>query len=240
MSIRPPAVAGMFYPDSEFDIARELDRCFNATDEPGKTDDVQQTPTPTVVGPPKALIVPHAGYIYSGITAAYGYRQLSADITRVVLLGPCHTVAVYGLALPGAEAFATPVGTVPVDTEQARALAGKPQVLTSPEAHRWEHSLEVQLPFLLRMLDQFTLLPLAVGAATPEDVADVLDTVWGGPETLIVISSDLSHYLPYELANKADAATVAPLRRMNFIYHKFYRRPFYVRYSQNAVDATAQ
>lgn len=167
---------------------------------------------PTHESWPKALIVPHAGYVYSGATAAQAFAQLAPArgiVRRVVLLGPVHRVPVRGLALPGASAFRTPLGEVPLDEEGARAIASLPQVVTSAPAHAHEHSLEVQLPFLQEVLgDVFALLPLAVGDATPQEVAQVLDAVWGGRETLIVISSDLSHYLTYANAQQVDRATV--------------------------------
>jgi AmmeMemoRadiSam system protein B len=166
---------------------------------------------------PKALIVPHAGYIYSGPVAATAYaalKSVAARIRRVVLLGPTHRVAVGGLALPGADAFATPLGIVPVDREAAQSIAHLPQVSVSPHAHALEHSLEVQLPFLQTVLPDFRLLPLAVGMTTPDEVAEVLELLWGGDETLIVISSDLSHYLPYEIAQRVDAGTVQSILGM--------------------------
>jgi hypothetical protein len=134
-----------------------------------------------------------------------------------VLLGPVHRVPVRGLALPAATAFETPLGIVLVDAEAATLLAGLPQVRVSAEAHAWEHSLEVQLPFLQRVLGPFTLIPLAVGDAAPEAVAQVLERLWGGPETLIVISSDLSHYLTYDTARRADHETVQELLNMQIL-----------------------
>jgi len=163
---------------------------------------------------PKALIVPHAGYIYSGAVAARAYALLSPArqaIRRVVLLGPAHRVPIRGLALPVAEAFATPLGSVPIDEEGARAALALPQVSASDVAHSLEHSLEVQVPFLQTVLDDFTLLPFAVGAATPAQVAEVLDLLWGGPETLILISSDLSHFHDYALAQGIDRNTAAEI-----------------------------
>jgi AmmeMemoRadiSam system protein B/AmmeMemoRadiSam system protein A len=163
-------------------------------------------------GHPKALIVPHAGYIYSGPVAARAYDELGAArgiVKRVVLLGPVHRVPVRGLALPGVEAFDTPLGRVPVDAEAVRLLAPYRQVVTSVAAHAAEHSLEVQLPFLQRMLGEFALVPLAVGEARPQDVREVIERLWGGPETLFVISTDLSHYHPYEEARAIDQATLA-------------------------------
>lgn len=159
---------------------------------------------------PKAIIAPHAGYIYSGQTAASVYALLEPArerITRVVLLGPTHRVAARGLALPEADAFATPLGVVPLDGDALAAIGKLPQVTVNAAAHAWEHSLEVHLPFLQTILDRFTLVPLAVGYADPEQVAGVLDALWGGPETLIAISSDLSHYLGYREAQSIDRRT---------------------------------
>jgi AmmeMemoRadiSam system protein B len=167
---------------------------------------------------PKALIVPHAGYIYSGAIAASAYatlRAIAPRIKRVILLGPTHRVAVRGLALPDTDAFDTPLGRIQLDTEAMRSIAKLPQVIVSSEAHEQEHSLEVQLPFLQTVLGEFTLLPLAVGMATAEDVAEVLEAVWGGEETLIVISSDLSHYLSYAAAQFADNKTAQDILNLH-------------------------
>jgi len=196
-AIRPPAVAGMFYPANAATLQADVDRLLAAA------------PTPTMAQP-KALIVPHAGYIYSGPTAARAYAALApwrSTIRRVVLLGPTHRVAVRGLALPASDAFATPLGEVRIDVAARTALAGLPQVAISDPVHAQEHSLEVHLPFLQRALDDFSLLPLAVGQASPEAVAEVLERLWGGPETLLVISSDLSHFLPYATAQQVDGET---------------------------------
>jgi len=195
-TIRPPAVAGMFYPADPGRLAHDVQQLLG---------DARHFDLV-----PKALIVPHAGYVYSGAIAATAYatlRDVASRIRRVVLLGPTHRVAVRGLALPGADAFDTPLGSVPLDAAGARAIARLPQVGISAQAHALEHSLEVQLPFLQSVLTDFTLLPLAVGMATAEEVAEVLETVWGGDETLIVISSDLSHYLPYATAQRIDNET---------------------------------
>jgi len=164
----------------------------------------------TAASVPKALIVPHAGYVYSGPVAASAYACLAAagdSIRRVVLLGPTHRVAINGLALPDAAAFDTPLGRVLLDPELVHAVESVRQVQQSRAVHAMEHSLEVQLPFLQVALGRFSLLPLAVGTASAEDVAEVLDLVWGGPETLIVISSDLSHYHPYADAQRLDRQT---------------------------------
>jgi len=198
---RPAAVAGTFYPGDARSLAAELDELLGGVEhlEPR-------------LGFPKALVVPHAGYMYSGAVAAHGYDELAGArgiVRRVVLLGPVHRVPVRGLALPEADAFATPLGTVPIDKEAVRALQALPQVVKSAPAHALEHSLEVQLPFLQKMLGEFTLVPFAVGMATVDEVAQVLDRLWGGPETLIVVSTDLSHYHAYDEARRIDGATLA-------------------------------
>lgn len=195
--VRQPAVAGLFYPADAAALARDIQARLAA-------------PSPAVRARPKALIVPHAGYVFSGAVAGRAYALLAPlreTIRRVVLLGPAHRVAVRGLALPESEAFATPLGPVPIDVAGARAALALPQVVVSDGAHAPEHSLEVQLPFLQTMLGDFVLLPLVVGMATAEQVAEVLDLSWGGPETLIVVSSDLSHYHPYGEAQGIDRRT---------------------------------
>jgi AmmeMemoRadiSam system protein B/AmmeMemoRadiSam system protein A len=196
---RPPAVAGLFYPARDDELRQQVDDLLHGAGVPA------QAPVP------KALIAPHAGYVYSGPVAATAYARLApaaGRIRRVVLLGPVHRVAVRGLALPGVARCSTPLGEIAIDAALADAIRDLPQVLESPRAHAPEHSLEVQLPFLQRALGRFTLLPLAVGDATAGEVAQVLDRVWGGDETLIVVSSDLSHYLPYDAARAADRASV--------------------------------
>jgi len=195
--IRPPAVAGAFYPGQPGVLAATVDRLLAEAARPEEL-------------PPKALIVPHAGYIYSGPTAAQAYAALAPrrrQIRRVVLLGPTHRVAVNGLALPESAVFATPLGDIALDLEAMAGLRDLPQIVFSDRVHADEHSLEVHLPFLQRALDDFKLVPLAVGHAAPEAVAEVLDRLWGGPETLIVISSDLSHFLPYAAARQVDRDT---------------------------------
>lgn len=199
--VRPAAVAGAFYPGQGPALSRTVQTLLD-----GAHRDANAAPAA-----PKALIVPHAGYIYSGSTAALAYARLApwrTTIRRVVLLGPVHRVPVRGLALPGAAAFATPLGEVAVDAAAVAFIAHLPQVVVSPAAHALEHSLEVQLPFLQAVLDDFTLVPLAVGDATAAEVAEVLEALWGGAETLILISSDLSHFLPYRTAQAVDRATV--------------------------------
>lgn len=199
--IRQPAVAGAFYPGQREVLATDLRAMLQAAA-------LAPAQGQTV---PKAIIVPHAGYVYSGSTAALAYARLAParkTIRRVVLLGPVHRVPVRGLALPGVETFATPLGDITIDAQAVAAIAGLPQVVVSPQAHALEHSLEVQLPFLQSVLDDFKLVPLAVGDATPTEVAQVLDALWGGTDTLLVISSDLSHFLPYARAQAVDHETV--------------------------------
>ncbi len=202
-TVRQPAVAGAFYPGQAGPLASTIASLLAAA----RAEQADHAAPP----PPKVLIVPHAGYIYSGPMAARAYVQLDGvrdTVRRVVLLGPAHRVPVPGLALPGSEAFATPLGEIGIDQEAVAALKPLRQVVVSVAAHALEHSLEVQLPFLQSVLGPFKLLPLAVGDASPGEVARVLDALWGGPETLIVISSDLSHYLPYRAAQNIDSETV--------------------------------
>ena len=198
MRIRPAAVAGMFYPGEVDALNVTIDAM------------LRQVKPATQPIAPKALIVPHAGYVYSGAVAASAYARLipfADTISRVILLGPTHRVPVSGLALPDAEKFATPLGNVPLDVEAMRGLDDLSQVRVFDAAHAMEHSLEVQLPFLQKTLNTFSLVPLAVGDTSPEEVAEVLDRLWGGSETVIVISSDLSHFLPYDLARDIDRQT---------------------------------
>jgi len=162
----------------------------------------------TSLTPPKAIIVPHAGYIYSGPVAATAYAQLRpAGISRVVLIGPSHRVFFYGLVAPELLAWETPLGEILIDFQTLEKVMTLPQVQPSDIAHEQEHSLEVQLPFLQTVLDDFQLIPLVAGDTTKEEVAEVLDALWGGPETLVVISSDLSHYESYEQASEKDRVT---------------------------------
>lgn len=194
--IRPPAVAGTFYPMDP----RQLRSMVQAMLAEPKAE----------AASPKAIIAPHAGYVYSGPIAASAYARLRAGrdtIRRVVLLGPSHRVAFQGLAVSSAEAFATPLGTVPLDRETIAALLQLPFVHRLDQAHTLEHSLEVHLPFLQEVLANFSLVPILVGEADPNQVAQVLDELWNGDETLIVVSSDLSHYHEYATARRMDQAT---------------------------------
>lgn len=203
-TIRPPAVAGQFYPADPRQLARDVQQFL-----------AEARPHDLI---PKALIAPHAGYMYSGAIAATAYATLqpiASRIRRVILLGPTHRVAVRGLALPGVDAFDTPLGRIMLDTAAEQAIAHLPQVSVNTPAHALEHSLEVQLPFLQSVLTEFTLLPLAVGMAMPEEVAEVLGVLWGGEETLIVISSDLSHYLPYATAQRVDSNTAQSILKLH-------------------------
>ena len=203
--VRPPAVAGSFYPADAATLRSTVQ---------GHIAYGRSTPSPFAPprsDAPKVLIAPHAGYEYSGPTAGHAYARLESQhdiITRVILLGPTHRVAVRGLALPDATAFATPLGEIPIDRAAVASLRALRSVLVSGAAHAQEHSLEVHLPFLQEVLGEFTLVPLAVGDATPAEVADVLAHLWGGAETLIVISTDLSHYLSYREAVTQDGTTL--------------------------------
>ena len=198
--VRPAAVAGTFYPKAPPALAAELRAHLAGA----------QSRTALACALPKALIAPHAGYVYSGPIAGSVYARLAAGretIRRVVLLGPTHRVPVRGLALPSVGAFATPLGTLAIDREAAAAALALPQVCTSDAAHALEHSLEVQLPFLQTVLADFSIVPFAVGDATPAEVAEVIELLWDGPETLFVVSSDLSHYHHYADAREIDRAT---------------------------------
>lgn len=204
-AVRPPAVAGMFYAARPGPLHAQVLGLLRAADA-------------TLPTRPKALIVPHAGYAYSGPTAAAAYACLApwaAGIERVVLLGPAHRVAVRGIAVPGFASFATPLGTIPVDLAALHRLDELDAVRVSDLAHAGEHSLEVQLPFLQAVLPPFRLVPMLVGLAEASEVAEALECVWGGDETLIVVSSDLSHYLPEDAAQLADAITVRALLHLD-------------------------
>lgn len=191
--VRAPAVAGTFYPEDPQQLQQQVQNHL-----------AQGVPT---THRPKALIAPHAGYIYSGPIAGSAYRTLAPiaeQIEKVILLGPAHRVAFQGVAAPHSTHFRTPLGEVPIDQPLLQQVLSLPAIIQHDEPHRMEHSLEVQLPFLQQLLPHFTLLPLVVGQSTPETIATLLDHCWGGRETLIVISSDLSHYLPYEQAQQLD------------------------------------
>lgn len=197
--LRPAAVSGLFYPDS----AHELESAVRRYLHEGEAES-------GLIGPARALIAPHAGYRYSGPIAGSSFRQLlvgGPPVERVVLLGPSHRYYFRGLALPDADAFETPLGNVPVDRELCERVSDLPYLQVSYQAHAQEHSLEVELPFLQEILGEFTLLPVVVGSASGESVAELLERVWTDPETLVVVSSDLSHFLAYDQAARLDADT---------------------------------
>jgi len=205
--VRPAAVAGMFYPGSTDELTRTVDSMLAAV----PASKPSSCGTQDLAFPP-ALLVPHAGYIYSGSTAALGYALWAgAAIDHVVILGPTHRVGVRALALPDADAMATPLGVVPVWADGAARIADMPQVMTSEAVHAEEHSLEVQLPFLQRVLPAADVLPLAVGWVTPEEAAEVLEALWGTPRMGVVISSDLSHYHRYDEACTIDEETITEI-----------------------------
>lgn len=194
---RSAAVAGLFYPGDPAALAAEVDAY------------LAEAPHPAAPAP-KAIIAPHAGYIYSGPIAASVYARLAplrGRVKRVVLAGPAHRVYVEGAAIPSVESFDTPLGTVPLDREALAQLGELPFVEVNDRAHAQEHCLEVHLPFLKAVLGDFTLVPIVVGDATTEEAATLLETLWGGDETLVVVSSDLSHYHAYEVARRIDGAT---------------------------------
>ncbi len=200
-------MAGLFYPADERELRATVQQCL----EEGRS-------RASGVEAPKALIAPHAGFVYSGPIAGTAYATLAAAgdaIRRVVLLGPSHRLPLRGLALSGADAFRTPLGDVALDAEAAERARGLAQVDVLDAAHEQEHSLEVQLPFLQEVLGaSFGLVPFSVGSATPDEVAEVIDALWDGAETLILVSSDLSHYYDYETARRLDAATTAAIEAL--------------------------
>lgn len=213
-TVRQPAVAGLFYPGNARDLTSEVTQYLRAARR-----------TSTYTGPaPKALIVPHAGYMYSGNIAAKAYVTLDSiadSIRTVVLIGPAHRVRLRGLAISDVQYFRTPLGDIPIDRTAISRLLTLPQVQILDAAHWQEHSLEVQLPFLQVMLQDFTLVPLVIGDTAPAELDQVLDMLWGGPETLIVISSDLSHYHDYDTAQYIDRATCEAVEHFQFDHIDF-------------------
>ena len=206
-TVRPPAVAGSFYPAD----AHALRKVVHAYLDEARASVVRSDASP------KAVIVPHAGYMYSGPVAAKAFVLLepSSDVVaHVALLGPSHHFPFDGLAVPSNTAFETPLGATPVDENARRRLLALPFVDILDDAHHWEHSLEVQLPFLQEVLEAFAVLPIAVGRASPEQVAEALETLWGGDETIVVISSDLSHYYDYDTARRMDATTATAIEAL--------------------------
>lgn len=198
MTVRAPAVAGLFYPADPRECAANVDAM------------LAQAQPQTNASTAKAFVAPHAGFVYSGPVAATAYSALLPrhdEITRVVLLGPAHRVPLDGLALPSVDAFRTPLGDVPIDDEARTIAAELPGLAIDDRPHADEHSLEVHLPFLQRVLDAFTLVPFVVGHAAEADVARVIDALWGGDETVVIVSSDLSHYEDYVSAAHHDRTT---------------------------------
>lgn len=204
---RPTAVAGLFYPALASVLAERVDN------------DLAQASPPSEMHIPKALIVPHAGYIYSGPIAASAYQYLSPlshIIKRVIIIGPSHRLGFHGVALSSADYFETPLGAIPIDKAAQAKLVDITGVQILDLAHAAEHSLEVQLPFLQQVLDDFSIVPIVAGDASPELVAKVIATLWGGPETLFIISSDLSHYHDYQTAQQLDKNTSQNIVDLNF------------------------
>jgi AmmeMemoRadiSam system protein B len=199
--VRPPAWAGRFYPEDPAELRETIEGFLRAV-----------PPRPGL--PPKAIIAPHAGYPYSGPIAATAYARLAplrASISRVVLLGPSHHVGFRGIAATDADGYETPLGVVPIDRKAMAAAQHLAVVHLEEAAHRHEHSLEVHVPFLQCVFREFQLVPFVVGDATAIEVSALLEVLWDGPETLIVVSTDLSHYLPYDQARELDAATAAEI-----------------------------
>lgn len=203
--IRPAAVAGLFYPRAASALGDMVDDLLAAAAR-------RVRPGPV----PKAVIVPHAGYEYSGSIAASAYVRVApgrGHISRVVIVGPAHRVGFNGLALPDADVLMTPLGAV------RTGGAELPGVFAHTQPHAEEHSLEVQLPFLQRVLGDVQVIPILVGDVAPEEVARTLDALWGGDESLIVVSSDLSHYHPYEAAKAIDAESAAQIEALGPMLH---------------------
>jgi AmmeMemoRadiSam system protein B len=212
--VREPAVAGSFYPGSALELRTAVQRYIaQAARAPLQA----RTAPPAAASPPKAVIAPHAGYDYSGPVAGSAFARLAAlrgRVARVVLLGPAHREAFAGLAVPAVGAFATPLGLMRVEDRARAALLALPQVVASDRAHAAEHSVEVQLPFLQEALGDVAIVPLVVGDATDTEAAQALERAWGGPETCIVVSSDLSHYYSYETARRLDSATARAIEEL--------------------------
>lgn len=204
-NVRKPAMAGWFYPADAVELRAQVTGLLAAA--------------PTGGTVPKAIIAPHAGYVYSGPVAATAYARLAAArgrVTRVVLVGPAHQVAFRGAAAPTVDYFASPLGCVAVDRDALRQIAALSGVHERDAAHETEHSLEVHLPFLQTVLGEFAVVPLLAGDAAAGEIGDVLDALWGGPETLVVISSDLSHYHDYDAAQLRDRATTRAIEALRY------------------------
>lgn len=207
---RLPAVAGLFYPDNARELGHEIEYYLSMADDAWHS----------ATRPPKALIVPHAGYIYSGAVAAKAYALLATSaqsIKRVVLLGPAHRTYFQDLATTSMDYFRTPLGDIAIDKLKVQELLRLADVQVMESAHQLEHSLEVQLPFLQTVLGEFSLIPIVVGDASGSQVHRALELLWGGPETLIVISSDLSHYQSYDLAQSIDRSTSEAIEQISLV-----------------------
>ena len=198
LTVRPPAVAGLFYPSNPAILTETVDALLSEAQTPKEYS--------------RAIIAPHAGYVYSGAIAATAYRALDPETKRVIVLGPTHRVGIEGMALTGAQFQRTPLGDIPTDDEMTKVLEGLDAVITAPIVHAQEHSIEVHLPFLQRYLsNEFTVVPVAVGRASSDEVAAVIDAAWRLPDTAVVVSSDLSHFLPYDVAKRVDAGTLTQI-----------------------------
>ena len=205
--VRSAAVAGSFYPGDAASLSAEIAAYL-----------ADAAPAARLARVPKAIIAPHAGYMYSGPIAGAIYSRLASlrgRISRVVLAGPAHRVYVTGAAIPSVDAFESPLGPVELDRGALAQLEKLPFVEVSDRAHALEHSLEVQVPFLQAVLGPFKLVPIVVGDASPQEVCEMLDALWGGPETLLVVSSDMSHYHPYDVARSCDRDTARAILRLD-------------------------
>ncbi len=211
-SVLLPSVAGSFYPSAPQQLAQQVDSY------------LAEVPPLAAAPPPKALIAPHAGYIYSGPVAAHAYAALAPaakQIQRVVLFAPAHRIPFNGIATTSADRLRTPLGDIAVDDAAWQTALQLSPVVTFDEAFAGEHALEVQLPFLQRVLDNFSIVPFIVGNARAEDVQAVINHLWGGPETIFVISSDLSHYLDYASARDKDAHTTQAIESLDWTHIGF-------------------
>jgi len=213
MKTRPAAVAGLFYPEEANKLEHQVQSLLHQAQKKPLASNKNKKAI--------ALIVPHAGYIYSGLTAAYAYQEIipNADlIKRVILLGPSHRVAFDGMAVPDAELFSTPLGNIPLDNSEIQSLINDYQLLLSNQAHEQEHSLEVQLPFLQNILINFQLVPIVVGQSNSSEISSVLSRYLNNPENLILISTDLSHFSEYSIAQQHDQITSEKI--MHFKYNE--------------------
>ena len=204
-SVRPPAVASLFYPGEAAELKQNLREMLDEASE--AEDPNEDLPADQYL---KALIVPHAGYVYSGTTAARAYHLLRKnrdDFRRVIILGPAHRVWLEGIAFPGTDAFETPLGRIPLAKQQIRELLRFPEVQLRDDAHQDEHCLEVQLPFLQEILNEFELIPAVVGEISPDSLSGLLENLLEDPQNLLLLSTDLSHFHSYSEAQEIDQET---------------------------------